>query len=288
MNGLAAKIIDGKAVAAKVKEEVKAACAKLKEERGLIPKLVVIQVGDMGPSTIYVRNKKKACEQVGIESEIWHLPDTITQDELLDKIEKCNHDDSIHGVLVQLPLPAHLDETACTNAISPDKDVDGFHPVNVGRMLAGQETFIPCTPAGIMRLLDEYEVPLDGASCVVIGRSNIVGKPMAVQLLERNATVTVCHSHTRDLPSVTSQADILVSAVGKAHFVTPAFVKPGAVVIDVAMNRDENGRLCGDVEFEKVSETASAITPVPGGVGPMTVAQLMSNCLLAARRRYQL
>ncbi len=279
-----AVIIDGKAVAARVREEVKIECQQLKEEFGVTPKLVVIQVGDNSASTIYVRNKKKACEAVGIESEIRHLPDTITQAELLDQIQALNDDPAVNGILVQLPLPTHLDETSCKNAIDPAKDVDGFHPVSMGRMITGEETFVPCTPAGIIRLLDEYDIPTDGASCVVIGRSQIVGKPMALQMLERNATVTVCHSHTKDLASVASQADILICAIGKARMITSEYVKEGAVVIDVAMNRDENGKLCGDVDFDDVAGRVSAITPVPGGVGPMTVAMLMKNCLQAARR----
>ncbi len=279
-----AVIIDGKAVSARVREEVKEECRQLKDEFGITPKLVVIQVGNNSASTIYVRNKKKACEAVGIESEICHMPGTVTQEELLSKIDECNQDPAVNGILVQLPLPDHLDETSCKNAISPGKDVDGFHPVSMGKMITGEETFVPCTPAGIIRLLDEYRIPIDGASCVVIGRSQIVGKPMAPQMHERNATVTVCHSHTRDLASVASGADILICAIGKARMITPEYVKEGAVVIDVAMNRDENGKLCGDVDFDAVKEKASAITPVPGGVGPMTVAMLMKNCLSAARR----
>ena len=281
---MTAVIINGKEVSARVREEVKEECRQFREEYHADPRLVVIQVGDNSASTIYVRNKGKACEAVGIESEIRHLPEDITQDELLAQIEEYNSDPAVNGILVQLPLPAHLDETACKNAIDPRKDVDGFHPVSMGKMLMGEETFIPCTPAGIIRLLDEYRIPLDGAECVVIGRSQIVGKPMALQLLERNATVTICHSHTKNLAEVTSRADILISAVGKAHMITPEYVKEGAVVIDVAMNRDENGKLCGDVDFDSVKERVSAITPVPGGVGPMTVAMLMKNCLLAARR----
>ncbi len=277
-------VIDGKAVAARVREEVKADCISFQEQYGFAPKLIVIQVGDFGPSTIYVRNKKKACENVGIESEIWHLPDTITQEMLLEKIDQCNTDDQISGVLVQLPLPDHLDAVACRNAIDPKKDVDGFHPINTGKMIAGEESLLPCTPAGIIRLLDEYNIQTDGAHCVVVGRSHIVGKPMAALMLERNATVTVCHSHTKDLAQYTKQADILISAVGQANMITAEYVKPGAVVIDVAMNRDEQGKLCGDIKYDEVSQIASAITPVPGGVGPMTVAMLMYNCLLAARR----
>ena len=277
-------IIDGKAVAAKVRGEVKEDCAAFKEEYGFAPKLIVIQVGDFGPSTIYVRNKKKACEEVGIESEIWHLPESTTQDELMEKIDQCNTDSSISGVLVQLPLPDHLDPVACRNGIDPAKDVDGFHPFNTGLMIAGEECLLPCTPAGIIRLLDEYQIKTDGAKCAVIGRSLIVGKPMAALMTERNATVTLCHSHTKDLASVTSEADILITAAGQAGMITPEYVKDGAVVIDVSMNRNEEGKLCGDVLFDEVSPKTSAITPVPGGVGPMTVAMLMKNCMQAARR----
>ena len=279
-----AVVIDGKAVAARVRAEAAQECTRLIEDAGITPGLVVIQVGDNSASTVYVRNKKKACENVGIASEIRHLPESVTQDELLAHIDELNRDDSVHGILVQLPLPDHLDETACKNAIDPDKDVDGFHPVNMGKMLTGEDGFVPCTPAGIIRLLDEYDIPIDGANCVVIGRSQIVGKPMALLMMDRNATVTICHSHTRDLASVTSKADILISAVGKTRMITGDYVKEGAVVIDVAMNRDENGKLCGDVDFDDVSQKASAITPVPGGVGPMTVAMLMKNCLKSARR----
>ena len=279
-----ATIIDGKETARHVRAEVAGQVASLRE-RGISVKLTVIQVGNDPASSIYVRNKERACTDTGIDSEIIHLDETVTQDELLNEISRLNGDDSVDGILVQLPLPAHLDEQTVKEAIDPRKDVDGFHPLNTGRLLAGEEALLPCTPAGIIRLLDEYGIPVEGSHCVVIGRSQIVGKPMAVLLLERNATVTVCHSRTRDLASYTRQADILISAVGRPKMVGAEHIKEGAVVIDVAINRSDEGKLCGDVDFDAVAPLCTAITPVPGGVGPMTVAMLLNNCLFAAMRK---
>ncbi len=279
-----ATIINGKETARRVRGEVAGQVASLRD-KGISVKLTVIQVGDDPASTIYVRNKERACSDTGIESEIIRLDKAVTQEDLLCEISRLNGDDSVDGILVQLPLPDHLDEQTVKEAIDPRKDVDGFHPLNTGRLLAGEEALLPCTPAGIIRLLDEYEIPIEGSHCVVIGRSQIVGKPMAVLLLERNATVTVCHSHTRDLASHTRQADILISAVGRPKMVGAEYVKEGAVVIDVAINRSDDGKLCGDVDFDAVSPVCTAITPVPGGVGPMTVAMLLMNCLTAAKRK---
>ncbi len=279
-----ATIINGKETARRVRGEVAGQVASLRD-KGISVKLTVIQVGDDPASTIYVRNKERACSDTGIESEIIRLDKAVTQEDLLCEISRLNGDDSVDGILVQLPLPDHLDEQTVKEAIDPRKDVDGFHPLNTGRLLAGEKALLPCTPAGIIRLLDEYKIPIEGSHCVVIGRSQIVGKPMAVLLLERNATVTVCHSHTRDLASHTRQADILISAVGRPKMVGAEYVKEGAVVIDVAINRSEDGKLCGDVDFDAVAPVCTAITPVPGGVGPMTVAMLLMNCLTAAKRK---
>ncbi len=278
------QIIDGKAISAKTKEELKAEVTALKEA-GASVGLAVIIVGDDPASRVYVNNKKKACEQLGIYSEEYALPAETDQESLLALIEELNARKDISGILCQLPLPRHLDEKAVINAISPEKDVDAFHPVNVGKIMIGDYDFLPCTPAGVMRLLDESGVEIEGKNCVVIGRSNIVGKPMAMLLLHRNATVTICHSKTKDLSKITSNADILVAAVGRANFVTPDMVKEGAVVIDVGMNRPADGKLCGDVDFAAVSEKCSYITPVPGGVGPMTIAMLMANTVTAAKRQ---
>ena len=242
----------------------------------------MVLVGNDSASKVYVNNKKKACAEIGAYSEEYTLPEETTQEELMSLIEKLNNSDKIHGILVQLPLPRHLDEKAVINAILPSKDVDAFHPVNVGKIMIGDFDFVPCTPAGVMELISESGIEIQGKECVVIGRSNIVGKPQAMLLLHKNGTVTVCHSKTKDLKEVTKRADILVAAVGKAKFVTSDMVKSGAVVIDVGMNRDENGKLCGDVDFESVKEIAGAITPVPGGVGPMTIAMLMKNTVKAA------
>jgi methylenetetrahydrofolate dehydrogenase (NADP+)/methenyltetrahydrofolate cyclohydrolase len=278
---MAAKLLDGKKVSARIKSELALETEKLKKE-GINPGLAVVIVGNDPASRVYVNNKKKACAEVGIYSEEYALPEETTEKQLLELIDELNKNDKINGILVQLPLPKHLDEKTVLYAIDPKKDVDAFHPVNVGRIMIGDFDFVPCTPAGVMELIAESGIDVAGKNCVVIGRSNIVGKPQAMLLLHKNGTVTVCHSKTKDLPEITKKADILVAAVGRAKFVTKDMVKPGAVVIDVGMNRDENGKLCGDVDFEKVSEIAGAITPVPGGVGPMTIAMLMKNTVKAA------
>lgn len=277
-------IIDGKAVSADVKARIKAETQELRGE-GIIPGLAVIIVGEDPASKIYVASKEKACADIGFYSEKYALPESVTQDELLNLIKKLNNDDRINGILCQLPLPPHLDEKAVINAIDPQKDVDAFHPQNVGKIMIGEYDFLPCTPAGVMELLSAYNIEITGKKCVVIGRSNIVGKPMAMLLLHKNGTVTICHSKTINLPEICRSADILVAAVGKAKFVTADMVKDGAVVIDVGMNRPEGGKLCGDVDFENVAEKCSYITPVPGGVGPMTIAMLMQNTLTAAKRK---
>ncbi len=277
-------IIDGKAVSADVKARIKAETQALRGE-GIIPGLAVIIVGEDPASKIYVASKEKACVDIGFYSEKYALPESVTQDELLNLIKKLNNDDRINGILCQLPLPPHLDEKAVINAIDPQKDVDAFHPQNVGKIMIGEYDFLPCTPAGVMELLSAYNIEITGKKCVVIGRSNIVGKPMAMLLLHKNGTVTICHSKTVNLPEICRSADILVAAVGKAKFVTADMVKDGAVVIDVGMNRPEGGKLCGDVDFENVAEKCSYITPVPGGVGPMTIAMLMQNTLTAAKRK---
>lgn len=269
-------------VSAAVKENVKKETEKLKA-KGIVPGLAVILVGDDPASRVYVNNKKKACEFVGFKSEEFALPASTTQEELLALVEELNNRDDINGILCQLPLPKGLDENAVIEAISPLKDVDAFHKLNVGRIMLGDYDFLPCTPAGIMEMLSAYDISVDGKKCVVIGRSNIVGKPMAMLLLHENGTVTICHSHTKDLKEITSEADILVAAIGKAKFVTADMVKENAVVIDVGMNRDEKGKLCGDVDFDNVKDKCSYITPVPGGVGPMTIATLMKNTLKAAK-----
>ena len=274
-------ILDGKAVSANLHEAIKTQCAALKSS-GIIPGLAVILVGDDPASATYVANKEKACVQLGFYSEMHHLPAETNENELLKLINKLNVSDKIHGILVQLPLPMGFDQKKVLDAISVNKDVDAFSPVNIGKIIIGDYDFLPCTPAGIMEILRYYKINTDGKSCVVVGRSNIVGKPMAMLLLHANATVTICHSKTVDLSSVTSQADILIAAVGKPNFITGRMVKHGAVVIDVGMNRDENGKLCGDVDFKSVSPKASHITPVPGGVGPMTITMLMKNTLKAA------
>ena len=277
------QIIDGKKVSAEVEEEVRQQTLKLKETHGITPGLAVVIVGDDPASRVYVNNKKKACELVGFKSEEYALPAETTQQELLNLVETLNNKDDINGILVQLPLTNHLDDKAVIAAINPKKDVDAFHAVNVGKIMLGEYDFLPCTPAGVMEMLHSYNIEVSGKNCVVIGRSNIVGKPMAMLLLHENGTVTICHSRTRDLAEVTKQADILVAAVGRPKFVTADMVKDGAVVIDVGMDRDENGKLCGDVDFENVKDKCSYITPVPGGVGPMTIATLMKNTLKAAK-----
>ena len=281
---MSAKIIDGKQVAARCREELKRQIAALRA-RGIIPGLAVILVGEDPASQVYVRNKHRACEELGIHSEQYTLPADTDRQTLLDLITELNGREEIDGILVQLPLPGHLDEKEILSAIDPAKDVDSFHPQNVGRLVIGDYFFAPCTPSGILTLIDSAGVDLTGKECVVIGRSNIVGKPMALMLLHRNATVTVCHSKTRDLPSVTRRADVLISAVGKAGFVTADMVKPGAVVIDVGMNRNQAGKLCGDVDFESVSRVAGYLTPVPGGVGPMTITMLLRSTVLSAQNR---
>lgn len=276
-----ATLIDGKEISAKVKAEA-AKEAETLRERGVIPTIAVILVGDNSASKVYVRNKIRACEQTGIRSLKYELPQDSSQEELLTVIRELSERNDVHGILVQLPLPKQIDEQAVIRAIPPQKDVDVFHPENVGKLLTGGHSMAPCTPAGIIRLLEETGMEIAGKHCVIIGRSNIVGKPMALLMLEKNATVTVCHSKTENLAEMTKQADILIAAVGKPKFVTADMVKGGAVVIDVGMDRDENGKLCGDVNFEQVKEKCSFITPVPGGVGPMTVAMLMKNTVLAA------
>lgn len=277
-----AKILSGKVVSARVKQELKAEVETLKND-GKQTGLAVVLVGEDPASKVYVRNKEKACEEIGIYSEMHKLPEETTEEELLALINKLNNDEKIDGILVQLPLPKHLDDKVIINNIRPDKDVDAFHPVNVGKIMIGDFDFLPCTPAGIMELIHESGVDVDGKNCVVIGRSNIVGKPMSMLLLHENGTVTTCHSHTKDLAEVTKQADILVAAVGIPKFVKADMVKPGAVVIDVGMDRDEEGKLCGDVDFDSVEPVAGAITPVPGGVGPMTIAMLMRNTVTASK-----
>ncbi len=274
--------IDGKAIAAKVKEQVAEEVRGLKAQ-GIAPGLAVVIVGEDPASRIYVNNKKKACEAVGIYSEEYALPAGTTQEELLSLIDRLNKKPEISGILVQSPLPKGLDEAAVVEKIDPQKDVDAFHAYNVGKIMQGSYTFLPCTPAGVIELIKSTGVDICGKQCVVIGRSDIVGKPMAMLLLHENGTVTICHSRTQNLSDICRGADILVSAVGKAHFVTGDMVKPGAVVIDVGMNRDENGKLCGDVEFSEAEPKAGYITPVPGGVGPMTIAMLMKNTVAAAR-----
>ncbi len=278
-----ALIIDGKAVSATVKDRVAEGVAELKA-KGISTGLAVILVGEDPASKIYVSNKKKACEALGMISQEYILPETTTQDELIALIETLNNEPSINGILCQLPVPKHIDDQAVIAAISPEKDVDAFHVQNVGKIVTGDYDFVPCTPAGIMEMLAHYDISPEGKKCVVIGRSNIVGKPMALLLLHKNGTVTVCHSRTQKLAEITREADILVAAIGKAKFVTADMVKEGAVVIDVGMNRAD-GKLCGDVDFDEVSRKASAITPVPGGVGPMTIAMLMQNTLTAAKRQ---
>lgn len=277
-----ANLINGKEIAAQVKANISADVEKL-AEFGITPGLAVIIVGDDPASKIYVKNKKKACEEVGFYSEEFALPEKTSQKALLDLIDTLNKRFDIDGILVQLPLPKHLNEKTIIGAISPKKDVDAFSPFNVGRIMIGEYRFLPCTPAGVMELIKSTGVEVSGKNCVVIGRSNIVGKPMAMMLLHENGTVTICHSKTENLSEITSKADILVSAVGKANFVTADMVKEGAVVIDVGMNYDEDGKLCGDVKFDEVEPKAGYITPVPGGVGPMTIAMLMKNTLTAAK-----
>ena len=278
---MSAVIMDGKALAEKVKAQIREKASKLRRQPGL----AVILVGDNPASQVYVRNKERDCAQCGIMCYDYHLPQDASQEDVLDLVEKMNNYGAVDGILVQLPLPEQIDERVVLEAIAPDKDVDAFHPENVGRIMQGQAYYKPCTPAGVMEILHEYGIDPGGKHCVVVGRSNIVGKPMAMLLLHENATVTICHSRTPDLKAQCRQADILVSAVGKTGLITADMVKPGAVVIDVAMNRNEAGKLCGDVDFAAVSQVASYITPVPGGVGPMTRAMLMENTYKAAKCR---
>ncbi len=279
-----AHIIDGKAISAAVRAEITEETKALIAETGLTPGLAVVIVGNDPASQVYVRNKRKACTEVGFYSEAYELPEETTQEELEALVDKLNHDPKIHGILVQLPLPRHLDEQRILLRIRPEKDVDAFHPYNVGRIMIGDYNYLPCTPAGVMELLKRSGVDVSGKECVVVGRSNIVGKPMAMLLLQANGTVTICHSRTKNLSETTCRADILVAAIGKPEFFTADMVKEGAVVIDVGMNRrPSDGKLCGDVDFASVEPVASYITPVPGGVGPMTITMLMQNTLRAAK-----
>lgn len=272
--------IDGKKISIEIKDELKEK-VKAYKESGVEITLAVIQVGEDPASTVYVGNKKKACEYIGINSLSYELPDTITEEELLDKIRELNERKDVNGILVQLPLPKHINEDAVIRAIAPEKDVDGFHPQSVGKLSIGEPGFVSCTPAGIIQLLKRSNISIEGKECVVIGRSNIVGKPISQLLLRENGTVTICHSRTKNLKEVTKRADILVVAIGKPLFVTKDYVKDGAVVIDVGIHRDAQNKLCGDVDYADVEPIASAITPVPGGVGPMTIAMLMNNCVEA-------
>ena len=277
-----ARLIDGKLISTQIKDELKAEVEALKE-KGIVPCLAVIQLGNDPASSVYVNNKKKACAYIGIESLAYELEENISQEELLTIIDELNHNDMVNGILVQLPLPKHIDEEAVIKAIAPEKDVDGFHPETVGNMCIGSKGFLPCTPAGVIQLLKRSNTEIEGKECVVIGRSNIVGKPMALLLLRENGTVTITHSRTKDLKEITKRADILVAAIGKPKFVTAEYVKEGAVVIDVGIHRNADNKLCGDVDFDDVVEKVSAITPVPGGVGPMTIAMLMNNCVETVR-----
>ncbi|MBE6797165.1 MAG: bifunctional methylenetetrahydrofolate dehydrogenase/methenyltetrahydrofolate cyclohydrolase FolD [Ruminococcaceae bacterium] len=278
------KIINGKEISAAVKERIKGEVTSLRE-KGIEVGLAVIIVGDDPASKVYVANKEKACEQLGINSYKYALPEETTNEELLELVKKLNNDDKVNGILCQLPLPKHLDESLIINSIVPEKDVDAFHPQNVGKIMIGDFDFLPCTPAGVIEMLKYSNIDMTGKKCVVVGRSNIVGKPMSMLLLHNNATVTVCHSRTKNLKDECAAADILVVAIGRAKFITADMVKEGAVVIDVGMNRDENGKLCGDVDYDAVFDKVSAITPVPGGVGPMTIAMLMQNTLTAAKKQ---
>lgn len=273
-----AHLIDGKAISLQIKEELREKAAEYKKN-GIEITLAVIQVGNDPASSVYVGNKKKACEFVGIRSLAYELPEETTQEELLKLVTELNERADVNGILVQLPLPSHIDEDLVIKTIAPEKDVDGFHPQSVGALSIGQKGFVSCTPAGVIQLLKRSNIDIEGKECVVVGRSNIVGKPMALLMLRENATVTICHSRTKDLKEVTKRADILIVALGKPKFITSEYVKDGAVVIDVGIHRNENNKLCGDVDFDDVVEKVSAITPVPGGVGPMTIAMLMSNCI---------
>lgn len=275
-------LIDGKKISTEIKDELKVTVEELKKQ-GVETCLAVIQVGNDPASSIYVRNKKRACAYVGIESLSYELPEETTEEELVKLVKELNENDKVHGILVQLPLPKHINADTIIRTISPDKDVDGFHPESVGRLCIGEPGFVSCTPAGIIQLLKRSGIEIEGKECVVVGRSNIVGKPMSILLLRENGTVTITHSRTKDLKEVTGRADILVVAIGKPKFITEDYVKEGAVVIDVGMHRNEENKLCGDVDFDDVKDKVSAITPVPGGVGPMTIAMLMYNCVEAAK-----
>ena len=281
------KLISGKEVSTSIRAKIKEEAQKLRDDYGIQPGLAVILVGNDPASQIYVRNKQKACEEVGFHAFEYRLNENSTQEQLLDLIGVLNKDNKVHGILVQLPLPDHIDPQTVINTISPEKDVDAFHPINVGKIMLGDYEFLPCTPAGVMELIDSTGVEISGKNCVVVGRSNIVGKPMAMLLLHRNATVTICHSRTKNLAEICAGADILVSAVGKAHFITADMVKEGAMVIDVGMNHDENGKLWSDVDFPNAKEVAGYISPVPGGVGPMTITMLLLNTIEAAERRLE-
>ncbi len=283
---MSAMLLDGKAIAAAMRTEIREEADTLKNRFGRAPGLAVVQVGEDPASSIYVRNKRKACQEAGIESFSHDLPESTSEADLLELIGELNRDSRVDGILCQLPLPAGIDADRVICAIDPDKDVDGFHPMNVGRLSQGAETFVSCTPAGVMEILKRYDIPISGRECVVVGRSNIVGKPMAQLLLAKHGTVTICHSRTRDLPEVCRRADILVAAVGRPEMVLGSWVKPGAVVVDVGINRLPDGRVVGDVEAASVREVASALTPVPGGVGPMTIACLLNNTLISFRRRH--
>lgn len=277
-----AKLINGKEISQQIKDELKEKVSALKAQGRNIC-LAVIQVGNDPASSVYVGNKKKACAYVGIESLAYELPEETTEEELLTIIDKLNKDANVHGILCQLPLPKHINEDHVIKAISPKKDVDGFHPQNVGALVIGEKGFVSCTPAGIIQLLKRSNIEMDGKHCVVVGRSNIVGKPMSLLMLRENATVTICHSHTKNLKEICKEADILIVAIGKPQFIDKEYVKDGAVVIDVGIHRDENNKLCGDVKYDEVEPIASYITPVPGGVGPMTIAMLMHNCVEAMK-----
>ncbi len=279
-----AKVIDGKVISKQIKDELKERVAEYRKQ-GIEIALAVIQVGNDAASTVYVGNKKKACEYIGIKSVAYELPEETTEEELLKIIHTLNQDDSIYGILVQLPVPKHINENHIIQAIDPKKDVDGFHPQSVGALSIGQPGFVSCTPAGVIQLLKRSNIEIEGKECVIIGRSNIVGKPMAMLLLRENGTVTICHSRTKDLKEITRRADILVVAIGKPKMIDASYVKEGAVVIDVGIHRDANNKLCGDVDYESVEPVARAITPVPGGVGPMTIAMLMHNCVDAVQIR---
>lgn len=284
---MTAYLMDGKKLAQKLRENMKKEVVMLKEQ-GITPGLAVVLIGNNPASRTYVNSKQKSCKALGMKSLLIEFPDTISEETLLNKIKELNDDQSIHGILVQLPLPAHISDMKVIDTIIPEKDVDGFHPINIGRMMTGQDAFLPCTPYGIMELLHDSGISIEGKHAVVVGRSNIVGKPIGQLLLNEHATVTYCHSRTEDLTAYTQQADILIAAIGKANFITASHIKEGAVVIDVGINRDETGALCGDVDFEQVKDKASYITPVPGGVGPMTITMLLHNTLQSAKNQLQL